>query len=414
MYVERFLEKDIKKYLQDREIIAIVGARQCGKTTLMKRIFNELDNADFISFEDRDILNLFSNDIKSFVEKYVKGNDYLFIDEFQYAKEGGKNLKYIFDNYKTKIIISGSSAPELTIHSIKYLVGRVFVFTLYPFSFEEFLKFKDPKLYNLYKKDRTTKEVIELINKPYFEYFVYGGYPRVVLEEDYEKKKEILRNIFNTYLLREIKEIMQIHEDQKINQIIKALSLQIGGLVNHSKISSLTGISFNELKKYIEILKKTFVGIEVGPFFRNKRKELSKTSKFYFLDNGFRNISINDFREKNLRNDLGELNENFIASELIKQGKEPKYWRTKSKAEVDFVLEYRGKEIIPIEVKTSLHENKIKITRSFRNFVEEYKPKRGFVFSFNLKHRKYINKSEIRFLPLFSINKIFNKTPDKK
>lgn len=406
MYIERFLEEDIRKYLQDREIIAIVGARQCGKTTLMKKVFNELSNAEFISFEDRDLLSLFSNDIKSFVEKYVKENDYLFIDEFQYAKEGGKNLKYIFDNYNTKIIISGSSAPELTIHSIKYLVGRVFVFTLYPFSFEEFLKFKDPKLYNIYKKDRTTKEVIELINKYYYEYFVFGGYPRVVLEEDHEKKKEILKNIFNTYLLREIKEIMQIHEDQKINQIIKALSLQLGSLVNYSKISSLTGISFNELKKYIEILKKTFVGIEVGPFFKNKRKELYKTSKFYFLDNGFRNIAVNDFREKDLRNDLGELNENFIASELIKQGKKPKYWRTKTKAEVDFVLESRGNEVIPIEVKTFLSDNKVKITRSFRSFFEEYNPKKGFIFSFNLKHRKYVNKSEIRFLPLFSIGRI--------
>ena len=141
MYIRRQLEEKINKYLHTREIVAVIGPRQSGKTTLLKHIYNNLKNAIFLDFEDRDILELFNEDIKSFIELYVKKYDYTFIDEFQYAKAGGEKLKYIYDNYKTKIIISGSSASELTIQSVKYLVGRIFIFNLYPCSFEEFLNY---------------------------------------------------------------------------------------------------------------------------------------------------------------------------------------------------------------------------------------------------------------------------------
>ena len=134
MYIKRFLEDKIVKYLGKREILAVIGPRQCGKTTLLKHIFEKLDNALFLDFEDRQILELFNEDIDSFIDLYIKDHKYVFIDEFQYAREGGKNLKYIYDKERTKLIISGSSSSELSIHSIKYLVGRIFVFNLYPFS----------------------------------------------------------------------------------------------------------------------------------------------------------------------------------------------------------------------------------------------------------------------------------------
>jgi len=403
MYVERFLEKKIKKYLKDREIIAIVGARQCGKTTLMKEIFSGLKHAEFISFEDRDILDLFSNHLKEFIEKYAKDVKYLFIDEFQYAKEGGKQLKYLYDSFGIKIIISGSSSSDLTVQSIKHLVGRILVFALYPFSFEEFLKYNDKKIYQIYEKREISETSIKMINRYYEDYLIYGGYPRVVLEKDYEKKKEVLRNIYNTYLLKEIKEILQITEDQKINGIVKALALQLGSLINFNEISSMTLTDHNRLRKYIEILKKTFVGIEVKPFFRNKRKELVKIPKFYFLDNGFRNVAINNFQEIKNRTDLGALNENFVASELTKRGFELKYWRTKVGAEVDFVFE-EGGEIVPIEVKSHLKSSKL--TRSFRNFVQEYKPEQGFILSLDYTDKIKLGKSVVYYNPLFTVGKI--------
>ena len=150
-YIKRGLEKEILPYLDSPEIIAIIGSRQCGKTTLVQHITKELKGktVNFLDFEDRDELNLFINDIKAFIKLHVEGKDYLIIDEFQYAIDGGKQLKYIYDSCQIKIIITGSSATELSIQSIRHLVGRIFVFVLYPFSFDEFLSFRNPALSQL-------------------------------------------------------------------------------------------------------------------------------------------------------------------------------------------------------------------------------------------------------------------------
>ena len=158
MYIRRKIEYQIQASLKSKEIIAIVGPRQCGKTTLLKHIADDLDNKNFISFDDMKALQMFERDIETFVVTYVRGKKYLFIDEFQYAKEGGKKLKYIHDFNETKIFISGSSAIDLTIHAVKYLVGRVFIFNLYQFDFEEFLQAKNPELVPLLQEQ---KEMLE-------------------------------------------------------------------------------------------------------------------------------------------------------------------------------------------------------------------------------------------------------------
>ena len=399
MYIYRFLEKDIRKYLKKREILAVVGARQCGKTTLLYHIFKDLKNAVFIDFEDRETLELFDEDLESFIELYVKKYDFIFIDEFQYAKEGGRQLKYIYDRYKTKIIISGSSVSGMAIHSIKYLVGRIFVFTLYPFSFEEYIQYKGPELYNLiYKRNRMTPVVIKKILPYFHEFCVYGGYPRVVIAKDNKEKSTVLRNIYNTYFLKEIKEILNLPEDYKLSKLIHALALQVGNIINYNELSDLTGFNYNDLLSYMNILEKTFIAIRSQPYYTNKRTELVKSPKIFFLDNGFRNMVIKSFQPMKKRQDKPILYENFAASEIVKKGFEIKYWRTKSKAEVDFVLEKDGK-IIPVEVKSGL--KKPKLTKSFNSFLEKYKPKRGIVFSESLSGQK----AKIDFKPLFALSK---------
>ena len=188
LYIKRDLEKDIAKYLDKREILAVIGPRQSGKTTLLRRFFESKEKAVFLDFEDRKILDLFLYDIDSFIALYVLPYEYVFIDEFQYAKNGGKQLKYIFDHFHRKLIISGSSATELSVQSIKHLVGRIFVFSLFPLSFKEFLRFKDEKLLKLLQKSRgLSKEVIDRAFLLYEEFCIYGGYPRVVLSSDNEE-----------------------------------------------------------------------------------------------------------------------------------------------------------------------------------------------------------------------------------
>ncbi|MBI1936066.1 ATP-binding protein [Candidatus Woesearchaeota archaeon] len=399
MYIKRFLEDDIGKYLNKREIIAVVGARQSGKTTLLKHFYENLKNAVFLDFEDRETLELFSEDVDSFIELYVKKYDYLFIDEFQYARDGGKNLKYIYDSCKTKIIISGSSASELSIQSIKFLVGRIFIFTLHPFSFGECLSYKNKELYKLWLGKKLSIPVIDRI-MPYFnEFCIYGGYPRVVLSDNKSEKETVLRNIYNTYFLKEIKEILNLPEDYKLSKMINALALQTGGIVNYKELSDITGFNYKDLLKYLNILEKTFVIARSLPFHTNKRTELVKSPKVFFFDSGFRNIVIKSLQPIGNRPDKGSLYENFVASELLKAGLELKYWRTKSMAEVDFVIE-RNNRVAPIEVKSNLKS--ANFTRSFSSFIEKYKPTKSFILS----ERLFAEKNRTHFRPMFCIGNL--------
>jgi len=402
-YIERELEKKIKKYLNRREIIAIIGARQCGKTTLMNHIFKDLKNAKFISFDDKKILQIFEQDIELFMKNYVENTDFLFIDEFQYAKEGGKILKFIYDSNKIKIIISGSSAAELSVQSIKHLVGRIFVFALFPLSFNEFIKYKNKNIYEtLIKKVKLSKIAKSILKSLYNEYVIFGGYPEVAIANEKEEKIEIIKNIYNTYLLREIREILQIGDEGRLMQLIRALALQLGGQANYHELSILTGFNYKELIKYVGILKKTFVCLESKPYFRNKRKELVKTPKFYFLDNGFRNIAIDNFQDFDKRTDKGQLNENFVASELSKKEFVLRYWRTKAGAEVDFVIEKENK-LIPIEVKSVLRSPTY--GKSLKNFMIDYKSEVGFVFSEDYEGDLTLKNIKFVFRPLFYVGK---------
>lgn len=389
-YIQRFLEKTIMENMKCREIIALIGPRQSGKTTLLKHIYEAIGDGVFLSFDDREELELFVEDEKAFAELHAKNARYLFIDEFQYAKEGGKKLKYIYDNYpKTKIIISGSSAPGLTIHGIKYLVGRIFVFNLYPLSFEEFLSFKDGSLFDIYlqkkqvirknlfssaKLPRVSTPLMQRLSRIYREYLIYGGYPRVALSKTEDEKKIVLKNIYSTYFLREIKDIMALTTDFNLAKLIKTLSLQLGGIAVYNSLAEVSGLDYKNLLIHLNILEKTFICKRVSPFFTNRRTELVKAPKVYFFDTGLRNAVIDDFRPYEKRQDIGQLNENFIFSELCYAGHEVRYWRSKSKAEVDFVLDKQGK-LIAIESKSASAGP----TKSLRAFTEKYKPYRTII-----------------------------------
>ena len=399
MYIERFLERRLERYFKKKEIIAVIGPRQCGKTTLLRHIFERLKKAVYLDFEDREVLELFSDDVKSFAELYAKSYDYLFIDEFQYAKEGGKNLKYLYDNFSIKIFISGSSVSGLSIHGIQYLVGRVFVFELFPFSFEEYLSFKEPVIYKLYLKKNLKKPIIERI-LPYFQEFcIFGGYPRAVLAKNNEEKEIVIKNIYNTYFLKEVREVLNLPDDHRLSKLIHALALQAGNLINYEELSEITGFKYKEVLNNLNILEKTFICLRSSPFYKNKSTELVKAPKIFFLDNGLRNFIIKNMQPLKNRTDKGQLYENFVASEIAKAGFEVKYWRTKAKAEVDFVLEKKGM-IIPIEIKSDLKSPKL--TKSFLSFIDKYKSKKSIIISETL----WAEKGNILFRPLVILSKI--------
>ncbi|MDD9954290.1 MAG: ATP-binding protein [Candidatus Woesearchaeota archaeon] len=398
-YVKRDIEVQLTQYLDAKEIIAVVGPRQCGKTTLVTHFLRKRKNVNTISFDDIKQLSLFEHDIDSFIELNVRGYKYLFIDEVQYAKESGKKLKYIYDTQDIKIFISGSSAPELSISSMKYLVGRIFIFKLYPFSFNEFLRAKNAQLEKLYSRGAYKEEILKQLNVYLREFLLYGGYPRVALAKDDAEKQTVLQNLYNTYLLKEIKEILGLQENDKLVKLLKALSLQIGNLLNYNELSTITGFSYVQLKKYLQILEETYVTQRISTFHMNKRTELVKTPKIYFIDLGFRNICIDNFAAE--RVDLGAMYENTVFSEMITH--EVKYWRTKAGAEVDFVINKT-----PIEIKSQLQEQKT--TRSFQSFLEKYKPKKGFIVSQNCEGIAKKGNTTIHFVPFV---KFFQRKHEK-
>lgn len=411
MYVRRKLEQIIQKYLNRREYLAIVGPRQAGKTTMLQNIQKKLNNSIFLTFEDIDILRLFETDIKAFVQTY-QHYKYIFIDEFQYAKNGGKHLKYIYDLYPNiKIIISGSSAIDITIKAVKFLVGRIFIFELFPFDFDEFISCKDKHLYMIYqdiikginikknkiKLPKINQVYIKQFNKLLEEFIIYGGYPSVVLSSKKVDKIMILKNIYNTYFLRDIQNILFLANDFKFIKLLKALSIQMGQLVEFSNLCQITEYDMITLKKYINILEKTYICSSIKPFFKNKQKEIVKNPKFYFVDNGFRNYVLNDFNFLENRIDKGFLYENFIFTQLLKQELLPNFWRTKSKLEVDFVIRPNQIDIIPIECKSLVKTSEI--PASFKTFLNDYKVKTGIILNENIVDKIKCKNTSIYFLP---------------
>ncbi len=407
VYITRGLEKELRRYISSKEMLAVVGPRQCGKSTMVNKVLDDLEQkgkkVSRVSFDNIKVLQLFEHEPDSFYEQYGRGFDILFIDEVQYAKQGGKQLKYLYDTYHPKIILTGSSAADLSVHSLKYLVGRILIFVLYPFSFNEFLSAKDARITAIFRKGDYSTTMTKQFNILLDEYILFGGYPRVVLAKSKEEKKKILEGSYTIYLLKEIREILDLSSDEPLVNLLKALSLQIGSMISYNELSSLTGFSFHDLKKYLNILEKSFICRRLLPYYTNRRTELVKIPKVYFIDFGFRNICIDNFTKE--RSDKGSLYENFIFSELLRHKGTLRYWRTKSGAEVDFIME---KPIMPIEIKSSVKS--AGTTKSFSSFVEKYRPPKGYVLSLELDSKMRKGSTKIFFLPFVKFASSFRGT----
>lgn len=415
-YFKRKLEDQLEKYMGKREIIMVTGPRQAGKTTLLQHVDAELEqDSVFLSFEDREMLEVFENDVKTFEKMYVRDKQVVFIDEFQYAKEGGQKLKFLFDKTGKKFVVSGSSSLELRGDVGKYLVGRVFMFDLWPFSFEEFVRVRGGRLGELLGEGREAVnkvldfEVKELgsggiksesmqkrLTNLLYEYVVWGGYPRVLQAESREEKELVLKNILETYLLKDIKDLLGLASDRELMELARFLGVQMGNVVVYKELGKAAGLSFKQVKRHLTILEETFVLDRVRPFFRNKKKELVKSPKVYFVDTGLRNQLIGNFSDLSLRGDKGALFENYVFGQLARRGWEVKFWRTKAKAEVDFVVEREGK-LMAVEVKMGLVDNKV--GKSLYSFIEKYSPERVLVITDGWEGRRQVKDCVVNFVP---------------
>ena len=414
MYINRNLEKIIEPFLKRKEVLSIVGPRQSGKTTFIKHLESQLSKKDkrvkFITFERMADLELFKKNIEDFKD-LIKSYQYIIIDEFQYAKDGGQKLKYLYDTINVKFIISGSSSLDLTFQTGKYMVGRMIDFKLLPFSFREYLSYKDQELYSLLKQRTESTNILnfnikngfgsqinERLSKMLEDYIIYGGYPAVVLSNTREEKEKVLQGITEKYLLRDIKGLLSLATEDEIIKLSKFLALQIGNIVKYEELSNSSDLNYKEVLKHLNILEKTFIIKLIKPYFTNKRIELSKNPKNYFIDLGMRNSLLSDYRRAESRNDLGGIMENYAYNLLhvLDLAPDIKYWRTKSRAEIDFVIE-KEQNIYPIEIK---YVSRKIIGKSFYSFINKFKPNKGIILTKGYLGEEKIKGCKLKFIPL--------------
>lgn len=401
MYIKREIEKKILPWLENKEIIAIIGPRQCGKTTLLRKL-QEMISAKYkesaiyyVSFED-DLERLkFEKDPQQYISSFVKENKKYFflLDEVQYIKNAGKILKLLFDKYENvKFIITGSSTLDLN-QIGSFLVGRVLFFSLSPFSFAEFLSVRDKRIHahyeeykmNLHNPRLLTSVFTADLNKCLEEYITFGGYPAVVLEEAKEKKIFLLRNIFTTYVEKDIMGLYGVRYKDKIISGIKYLAALVGNILRYEELCSVSGLYYKEAKEILSILESTFVIRLIKPFHKNLITELKKNPKVYFIDLGLRNVVLDRFTFTD--DEYGHLLENNVCLLLDN----PNYWRTKAKAEVDFIT----KDMIPVEVKATP-----RITPSLQSYISTYAPKKGFILTKDSIEKRKIDETEIYIIPV--------------
>lgn len=419
--IKRAIFAEIVKHLAEPEMTMILGPRQTGKTTLLFQLKEYLVNNRIAQEKNILIFNLdFVSDLELFKSQadffnYLKarvGEEkiYVFIDEAQRIENVGIFFKGIYDKkLPVKFILTGSSSFELKAKVSEPLTGRKMVFTVYPFDFYEYLLSKDEQLAKfLYLENISDYDKKSLIAN-LRDFINYGGYPRVVLEDNEEKKLQLLKEIYSGYIEKDIIGLLKIKNFSGYTKLLKIIAGQIGGLINSHELSQTTGLSFRTIESYLETLSQTFVIGKIAPFFKNIRKELSKMPKVYFIDSGLRNFAASSFKRLDEREDKGVLLENYIFSALIKKRKSNiNFWRTKDKNEVDFIIESSNGEVVPIEVK-AVRLAGPEITRGLRNFISRYNPQEGFLINLSYQGETTIDKTKVRFILPYEIERLFQR-----
>ena len=328
---------NLSSYLKPNKVLFILGSRQAGKTTLLKKFLSENKDKFRYKLDSGDDINLHavlgSSDFKKIIE-YAKGYDLIAIDEAQKIKGIGQGLKILVDQVPNlKAIVTGSSSFELAGQIGEPLTGRKITLALYPLS-----QIEMGNIYNDYElKSRLD------------DYLIYGAYPDVLTNEFINDKKRILEELVGSYLLKDILELEKVKSSKLLLDLLRLLAFQIGSEVSLSELGKQLGIDGKTVARYLDLFEKSFVIINIRGFSRNLRKEITRKSKYYFLDNGIRNAIIANFNPLEIRDDIGKLWENFLVVERIKKQSYHQiyannyFWRTWNQKEIDWVEERDGK-----------------------------------------------------------------------
>ncbi|MDA3817428.1 MAG: ATP-binding protein, partial [Prolixibacteraceae bacterium] len=333
-YLDRDISENIIKKLQPNKVVIVFGARRVGKTVLVKDILAKI-NEPILALNGEDI-NVHDKLAIRTVENYkqiIGSYKLLYIDEAQKIPEISLKLKLMVDEIEDlKIIISGSSSFDINKDAGEPLTGRKYTFNLFALSENEYNQVEN----NISKIDKIRERLI------------FGNYPELLHLPDQTDKSDYLNEMVSSYLLKDILVYENIRNSQKIFNLLRLIAFQIGGEVSLQELGKQLGISKNTVEKYLDLLSKVYILHKVEGFSRNLRKEITKNSRWYFLDNGIRNAVIANFNQIESRNDIGQLWENYMISERLKYQEYKRmssnnyFWRTYEQQEIDWVEERNG------------------------------------------------------------------------
>lgn len=332
MIVKRKIQAFVEKSLFKGKIVIIYGARQVGKTTLVKEILKKYpESSSYFNCDEIDVRQALTDKTSTELKAFLGNDKLIVLDEAQRVKNIGLTLKLIIDNFPdTQIVATGSSSFDLSNKISEPLTGRKIEFFLYPLSVEELAS-----IYSELEIDRILERRI-----------IFGMYPEIIKDES--NIEEQLKSLAQSYAYKDVLEYQNIKNPEVLEKLLQALALQIGNEVSYNELANTVGVDKNTVAGYIRILEQAFIIFRLGPLSRNLRNELKKLRKIYFYDTGIRNALINNLNPSHLRQDWGALWENFMVSERIKYCNNNRrdanryFWRTQQKQEIDYIEEYKG------------------------------------------------------------------------
>ena len=374
-------------------IVVLIGARQVGKTSIMKSLpVKPGEETLFLNGQDVEVAARFQ--LFSTIEQYLKiylnpeMKGLLMIDEFQFIQGISTMLKLLTDKYEgLRILCSGSSSLDILQQIEESLAGRVRVIEVLSLSFSEYLQFKDERLWRLQQTvtDGRDDALVRPLQQALEEYLVYGGLPRVALTSEPEEKIAMLNDIYQTYLLHDVRTYIANEHFVGFNRLLRLLAVQIGNLVNVNELSRESGLPYGKCEEYIYLLQQMYIIKLIEPHFTNKRKVIGKMNKVYFCDIGLRNMIYNSFNDINFRTDNGALFENFVLLELWRNKPASgiiRFYRTQAGTEVDFVVDNSGHKIA-VECKFKRLVNPISIP-ALSNLADEENMSGRYIANINM------------------------------
>ena len=332
--ITRIIQKQIENDLFKGKAIVIYGPRQVGKTTLVKQIISHSPTpSTYLNCDEPDIRAQLANQTSTQLKNFIGSTKLVIFDEAQRVENIGLSLKLIIDTFpQIQVIATGSSSFELANQVAEPLTGRAYQYTLFPLSFAE--------IKNQLGLTNTIRNLQDHLR--------FGSYPEIITQTNQAEKQQLLNLLKTNYLITDILEHQNIKGPELLYKLLQALALQIGQEVSLNKLASLLEIDKNTVKRYLNLLEKTFIIFKLTAFSRNLRSEINKKYKVYFQDTGLRNALINNFNPLALRNDTGQLWENFLVSERLKSNTYTKrypnsyFWRTHDQKELDLIEESGG------------------------------------------------------------------------